>query len=120
MKKQVILLLGTAIIISGIGITIFYLNLNSSRKITFEECASAGGVAWRVDLDHPDICPSCAEYRACEAENQGASDIREVCAQIVACTECLESNFPYPNSCPAGREKIGEISDAATWFQCCK
>ena len=120
MKKQVILLVGAGILVLGIGITIFYLTFNSSRKITFEECAKAGGVTWRVDLYHPDICSSCAEYQACKAENKGSPDIREVCPQVIACTECLESNFPYPNNCPAGREKIGEISDAATWFQCCK
>ena len=35
---------------------------NKPRAITFAECEEVGGVAWRVDLDHRDICPSCAEY----------------------------------------------------------
>ena len=119
-KKQIILLLGMGLLALGIGITFFYLKFSSSREITFEECANAGGVAWRVDLYHPDICSACAEYQTCEEENKGVSDIRDVCPQVVACTECLERNFPYPATCPDGREKIGEISDAAIWFQCCK
>ena len=120
MRKRILLFLGISVLILGIGITIFYLNLNSSRKITFEECTNAGGVPWRVDLYHPEICSACAEYQACEEKNKGASDIRDVCPEIAACAECAESNFPYPNKCPDGKEKIGEISDAAIWFQCCK
>ena len=120
MKKRILLLVALGLVALGIGFTIFSLKFNSSQKMTFEECESTGGVPWRVDLDHPEICSSCAEYRACEAENIGASDIRAVCPQVVACAECRESNFPYPNRCPDGREKVGEISDAAIWFQCCK
>jgi len=119
-KKQILLLLGMGLLALAIGITCVYLKFNSSREITFEECANAGGLAWRVDLYHPDICSSCADYQTCEEENKGVSDIRDVCPQGVACTECLERNFPYPDTCPEGREKVGEISDAAIWFQCCK
>jgi hypothetical protein len=120
MKKRILLLIVIGLAIAGIGFTIFYLQPDRSQKITFAECEDAGGMAWRVDLDHPDICSSCAEYRACEEENNGSSDLRDICPQIGACAECIESNFPYPNSCPDGREKIGEITDAAIWFQCCK
>jgi len=66
-------------------------------------------VVWSVDLYHPDICSSCAEYRVCEEENKGYSDIRDVCPQIIPCAELMKTNFP----CPEGREKVGEISDAA-------
>ena len=120
MKKLLILIIGMVVFIIGIGIVFFSSRLNSSRKLTFEECQNAGGAAWVVDLYHPDICPSCAEYFACEQENSGAPDIREVCPQAFACTDCLSKNFPYPNKCPDGKKKIGEISDAETWFQCCK
>ena len=120
MKKQTILLLGIGFLALGIGITIAYLRFSGSREITFEECTTAGGVAWRVDLYHPDICSSCAEYQACEEKNKGASDLRDACPQVVACTECMASNFPYPDKCPDGRKKIGEISDAEIWFQCCR
>jgi hypothetical protein len=120
MQKRIILLLGIAFLALGIGITFLYLKFNSSREMTFEECVNAGGVAWRVDLYHPDICSSCAEYQACAEENKGYSDIRDVCPQVVECTECLENNFPFPDRCPDGKEKIGEVSDAAIWFQCCK
>lgn len=120
MKKWIILLLGIGLLVFSIGITVLYLKFDSPRKMTFEECTAAGGAAWRVDLYHPDICPSCAEYQACEEENRGASDIRDTCPQVVACSECLEVNFPNPGRCPDGRDKIGEISDAAIWFQCCR
>jgi len=120
MKKQIIPLLVIGLLIAGIGFAIFYLKPDSSRKVTFEECKNAGGVAWRVDLYNPEICSACAEYQTCKAENKTASDIREVCPQVNACTECVTENFPYPDRCPGGKEKIGEISDAAIWFQCCK
>jgi hypothetical protein len=120
MNKRILIVLGIGLLVFGIGITIFYLNFNSPREITFEQCTNAGGEAWLVDLDHPDICSACAEYRACEEKNKGASDIGDICPQIAACAECAENNFPYPDKCPDGKEKIGEISDAAIWFQCCK
>ena len=120
MKKRIILLLGIGFLALGIGIITLYLKSNSSRKITFEECVNAGGMAWHVDLYHPDICSSCAEFRVCEENNKGFSDIRDVCPQVTACTECMERNFPYPDRCTDGKKKIGEISDAAIWFQCCK
>jgi hypothetical protein len=178
------------------------------NQMTFEACAEAGGEAWRVDLFHPDICPSCAGYEACAREhndysdvcpecygpcqacqdryslyeecpecygpcqtcqndylndfasederyrlcpecrtcdacredleakrsncppcvacreckeaNTRETDIRDACPQIETCTECMNRNFPYPDACPDGREKVGEISDAAIWFQCCR
>lgn len=120
MKKQIIVLLGITFAVVAIGITFLYLKSNSTRKMTFEECSNAGGVAWRVDLYDPDICSSCAEYQACREQNEGGSDIREACPQVVACEKCLERNSPYPNKCPDGKDKIGEISDAEIWFQCCQ
>jgi len=65
-------------------------------------------------------CPPCVSCEACKEENRRYTDIREVCPQVVACGECMEVNFPYPDACPGGREKVGEISDAAIWFQCCR
>lgn len=120
MKKRIILFLGAGLLISGIGFAIYYIKIDNSRKLTFEECEKAGGVAWAVNLYHADICPSCAEYQVCKEENNEYPDIREVCPQIIPCSECMEANFPYPDTCPDGREKVGEISDAAIWFQCCK
>jgi len=120
MTKKQMILLGIFLLFLGIGFTISYLRSDSSRKITFEECEKAGGTAWLVDLYHQDICPACAEYRACEEKNRGVSDIREACPHVLPCTECLNRNSPYPDRCPGGLQKIGEISDAAIWFQCCK
>jgi hypothetical protein len=208
MKKRIILFVGFIFLVLGIGFVAFFFKNEKSPMITFEECENAGGVAWRADFYHPDICPSCAEYLECELEYNDYSlecpecygtcqecqdqyslyesclecygpcqgceneylsdfeseteryelcsecercdrcreeieteklnclpctscnkckkehkkytDIREVCPQIVACVECASQNFPYPGKCPDGKEKIGEISDAAIWFQCCK
>ncbi|MCJ7623238.1 MAG: hypothetical protein MUO76_07025 [Anaerolineaceae bacterium] len=199
---------GIAILILFALSTVILIQQNKPEKVTFEECEELGGVAWQVDLYHPDICPSCAEYRECEneyndysdvcpdcydacpacqssfslyescpecygpcqtcqnsylndfeneaqrytlcpeclkcdecreelnlavmncpaciscneckQENKEYEDIEDVCPQINPCTECMGINSPYPDNCPDGREKIGEISDAATWFQCCK
>jgi hypothetical protein len=121
-KKQRIILLAMVFLVVGIGLTLSYLKLEAdrSRKITFEECEKAGGTAWLVNLYHPDICPACAELRACEEKNKDAADIRDACPQVIPCTQCLDQNFPYPDRCPDGLQKIGEISDAAIWFQCCK
>lgn len=119
-KRIMLLLLGIGFLAIGIVLTLLNLLPDNSRKLTFEECEDSGGVAWAVDLYHPDICPACAEYLACQEENKGYSDIRDVCPQVTTCTDCMQANFPYPDACPDGREKVGEISDAAIWFQCCK
>ena len=122
-KKRMILLAILLLVVSaGIVFTVSYLKLKSDshRKLTLEECETAGGKAWAVELYHPDICPACAEYAACAEENRGYSDIREACPVVNPCAECMERNFPYPDRCPDGLQKIGEISDAAIWFQCCK
>ena len=121
-KKRMILLLIGFLVVAGIGFAISYLKLKSdgSRKLTFAECESAGGTAWAVDIYDPDICPACAEYGACAEKNIGAPDIREVCPQTASCAECMERNFPYPDRCRDGLQKIGEISDAEIWFLCCK
>jgi len=127
MIKRIILLVGIGFLALGIGFAIFHLTSNSTRKITFEECEHAGGTAWRVDLYHPDICPACAEYQKCQVEYNDYLEerneyavLREVCPMVVPCVECKKENFPFPDKCPEGREKIGGISDAAIWFQCCK
>jgi hypothetical protein len=65
-------------------------------------------------------CPPCVACEACRKENRRYTDIREVCPEVVSCSKCMERNFPYPDRCPGDREKIGEISDAAIWFQCCR
>lgn len=207
-RESYILITGLIILITLILAIAIYARQNRSRPITFAECEEIGGVAWRVDLYHPDICSSCAEYRECEAlyndyrdlcpdcygpcqecqdgyslyescpecygpcqncqnkylnefkddeeryrlcpeckictecreqlndqvmncpacvscnqckeGNKKYSDITEVCPQIHACGECMEGNSPYPDKCPNGEKKIGEISDAAIWFQCCR
>jgi hypothetical protein len=120
-KKRMILLVIWFLVVS-IGFTVSYLKLKSDshRKITFEECEKAGGTSWAVDIYHPDICPACAEYGACEENNRDATDIRAACPQVIPCAECMDRNFPYPDRCPDGLQKIGEISDAEIWFQCCK
>lgn len=120
MTKKRKIFLGICLLFLSIGFIIVYLQSRGSRKITFEECDNAGGTVWAVDLYDPDICPACAEYRVCEQENEGASDIREACPQVIACAECLDRNSLYPDRCPGGLQKIGEISDAAIWFQCCR
>jgi hypothetical protein len=122
MIKQRLILLVIGVLVAGVGITIYYLEQKSgdAHKLTFAECEKAGGKAWAVDIYHPDICPACAEYAACAEKNTGASDLRQVCPQVIQCSECMERNFPYPDRCPDGLQKIGEISDAAIWFQCCR
>lgn len=31
---------------------------------------------------------------------------------VVLCVECLNNNFPFPDKCPEGREKIELLSDS--------
>ena len=110
-KKRPLLLAGIILLILATALLLIYWQVNTTPQITFDECASNGGEAWLVDLYHPDICPACAQYRACTNDCD---------SYLPACTACLEQNFPYPDICPAGKEKIGEITDAAIWFQCCR
>jgi len=207
-KRRVAIISGLGVLFLVILFTIFYVRQNKSKQIVFAECEKMGGVAWQVDLCHPEICSSCAEYRECDLEfndyrnecpecygpcqecqdkyslydscpecygpcqicqnkyrndfeneaeryklcpeceicdscrevlnltltncppciscseckeeNKKYTDIRDVCPQIFECSECMDRTGTYPDTCPGGRKKIGEISDAATWFQCCK
>jgi hypothetical protein len=94
-----------------------------SRKMTFAECEAIGGEPWRVDHFHPDICPACAEYAECQAAydaDDRAGNLAEACPQGKACAACMQRTDFYPDTCPGGRTKVGEITDAAIWFQCCK
>lgn len=119
MHKRIFKILAVIITIS-IGFILILIFTSSSRKITFYECANAGGEAWLVDLYHPDICPECVSYRYCEEENRDQTNLSELCPQVTACSECISNYHPYPDKCPDDKRKIGEISDAAIWFQCCK
>jgi hypothetical protein len=120
MRKRIYLLILTAFVIFSIGFILIFIFTSSSRKITFEDCANAGGEAWLVDLYHPDICPDCNTYHECVEKNGDHPNIFELCPQVTTCSDCLSSNHPYPDKCPDGKQKIGEIMDAAIWFQCCK
>ncbi len=120
MKKRINILIVTIIITISIGLIFLLITTSSSRKITFDECANAGGEVWLIDLYHPDICPECVSYQNCLEENSGQTNLSELCPQVAACSECISNNHPYPDKCPDGKHKIGEISDASIWFQCCK
>jgi hypothetical protein len=207
-KRRIAIFSGLSLLTLVIAFTVIYMRRNDALEITFAECERMGGVAWQVDLYHPEICSSCAEYRECETEysdysevcpecyaacpecqdrfslyescpecygpcqacqneylnefeneeeryslcpecevcdscreelnlkifncppciscneckeeNKRYTNIGDVCPQVFACAECMERTGTYPDTCPDGRKKIGEISDAATWFQCCK
>lgn len=119
MHKRNFLIMSVIITIL-IGFILILIFTSSSRKITFEDCSGAGGEAWLVDLYHPDICPDCVSYRKCFEENRGQTNLSELCTQVTTCSECINHNHPYPDKCPDGKQKIGEISDAAIWFLCCK
>ena len=206
--KRIVIGFGISLLVIALNFSIIPTCQNYSPNLTFTECELIGGTAWLVDFYNSDICPACAEYRACETEfndysevcpdcygpcqtcqdeyslfescpscygpcqdcknsylndfesdqersklcpaceecdncretlnhkitncppclscnacqeeNKRYADIREVCPQFTACTTCMEKTGIYPDRCPDGKEKIGEISDAAVWFQCCK
>jgi hypothetical protein len=120
MNKRILFLVAAGLAILAVGLAVLLLRTEGSRKLTFGQCEAAGGEVWRVDYYDPEICPACAEYAACAQTNEGAAKIGELCPQTAACAACMQDNFPYPDRCPGGRTKIGEISDAATWFQCCR
>jgi hypothetical protein len=99
-----------------------YLNEFESEEERFSLCP----VCQECEICREDInlkkinCPACISCNECKEANKRTADIGDVCPQVDPCTECMNANFPYPDRCPDGREKIGEISDAATWFQCCR
>ena len=94
MKK---IIFGIIILTVLIASAVIYTQRNRSQKITFAECEKMGGVAWQVDLFHPDICSSCAEYRKCEIEYNDYSDVCPEC--YAACPEC-QSSYSLHESCP--------------------
>jgi hypothetical protein len=123
MKKSFAYLLLVSMLVFASGMAWLDLRVERVRQLTFAECEQFGGQAWRVDLYDPDICPECTDYAACEAEysdRQVYPDLREVCPQVEDCGACMSENFPYPETCPRGKEKLGQISDAAIWFMCCR
>jgi len=112
MKKVVIF---TIIII--VVITVFiWQHQNQSKKLTFSQCEEIGGTTWRVDVFHPEICPTCKTCYNCGEDSQDFTN----CPNCESCFTCMEENQPYSEKCLDGMKKIAEISDAAIWFQCCK
>lgn len=65
-------------------------------------------------------CPPCIACNACKEENKKYDDIRNVCPDIIPCSACIEETGRYPDKCPEGKTRLGNISDAAIWFLCCK
>lgn len=65
-------------------------------------------------------CQPCIECEQCKEANKKYEDIQEVCPEIFPCMDCMEEMGLYPDKCPGGMAKIGNISDAAMWFMCCK
>jgi hypothetical protein len=96
-KRQVILtILITVLALILLAITV-YREKTDNQKVTFAECEKAGGVVWQVDLYDPDICPSCADFRACENEY---NDFREECPECYgACQDCQEK-YSLSVTCP--------------------
>ena len=94
------------------------------HTLTFEDCRRAGGVGWGVDLNHPDICPACADYLACKAR---VDDYREVCPECYgACPECRARYTLYENCpqcygpCQACENRyLNDFADQAERFQRC-
>jgi hypothetical protein len=122
LKKRILFILGAGLLVLSLGLLLDFVISDHTYWLTFEDCQKAGGEAWLVDLYHPDICPACTALRACETLHPEVpyEKLAEVCPQVTSCGECMQANFPYPDTCPGGAEKIGEISDAAIWWQCCR
>jgi len=118
MNKRILSLI---ILIAVILFLILALNLfGITRQLTFSECEEIGGEAWVVNLYESDICPDCKDFYDCLKNHSNQKNIDEACPQNKNCSKCVGENFPYPDKCPGEKEKLGEISDAATWFLCCK
>jgi len=92
---------------------------DSERYILCPECEICESCRDEIEAKKSNCLP-CESCNECKEKHKRYSDIREVCPEIDACSMCMSDTFPYPNKCPDGREKIGEISDAATWFMCCR
>ena len=67
-KRRIAIFSGLSFLVLAVIFTTIYIRQNKSQEITFAECEEMGGVAWRVDLYHPEICSSCAEYLECEID----------------------------------------------------
>ena len=96
-KRRIGVISVLAIVVLGLVFTISRIRQGRPPEMTFAACEQMGGVAWMVDLGHPDICPSCAEYRECEAEY---SDYSDVCPDCYGpCQECQDEHS-LQASCP--------------------
>lgn len=65
-------------------------------------------------------CQPCIECEACKEEHKRYEDIQDVCPEVIPCMDCMEGMGMFPEKCPGGKEKLGNISDAAMWFTCCR
>ncbi|MFC2055686.1 hypothetical protein ACFLV7_15525 [Chloroflexota bacterium] len=87
-KRRIAIFTGLGILALTLTFTAIYRQQNKSQEITFAECEKMGAKAWQVDLYHPEICSSCAEYRECEIEY---NDYHEACPECYgACQECQD------------------------------
>ena len=123
---------------------------NQPKRMTFAECEETGGTVWLPNPFHPDICPSCTNSYQCRnkygdlghycqeqlgpewSKNESykkcvdnlLGELDSECPKIsTQCEDCVASKYTdsrYLDECSSGMQKIGEISDSATWHQCCK
>ncbi|MCD4672370.1 MAG: hypothetical protein K8R77_06890 [Anaerolineaceae bacterium] len=99
-----------------------YLNNFKSDEERYQLCPDCKVCdSCREELNTKIInCPACISCNECKEENKKCDDISEVCPDVFPCAECMEEMGMYPDKCPGGMEKLGNISDAAMWVQCCK
>ena len=79
-----------------LAITVYHHKTNN-QDITFADCEKTGGVIWQVDLYHPDICPSCADFRACENKY---NDLGEECPECYGPCQVCQEEYALTESCP--------------------
>lgn len=84
------------------GAAVFFCEelAQAEETMTFAQCEEAGGIAWRVDSLHPDICPECSEYYRCFYQYGDYSGVCPECgAPCEACRnrvkQSLQENYKH-------------------------
>ena len=119
MRKAIFFIIILMVIVAIAVFTLQYQN--QPKKMSFTECEEARGTVWQVNLNHPDICPTCAIYSKCYEKYNNYSDVCPICdkKQKECYEESLNKVCPYDNCRICKNKYFHDFKDDAEMFKLC-
>ena len=75
--------------------------------------------SWKNELNIKN-CPAVKSCNSCRENKEKLNDLSSNCPMTNSCTSCWEKHWPYPKTCPSGKNTLGVISDRSLMSLCCK